>query len=86
VEGKHVVSRIPQPLQIHRTRFIKKVGNQQELFLLSISKKKIVKFSLKKIHVQLFSEFTTILHVHHDITTGGEQEHIVQESGLSLCS
>jgi hypothetical protein len=38
VENKHVVSRIPQPLQIHSTRFIKKVGNQQELFLLRISK------------------------------------------------
>jgi hypothetical protein len=77
VEAKHVVSRIPQPLQIHSTRFIKKVGNQQELFLLRISKKKIQKISsLKKkctctaraLHVQLCSEFTVLVHVHHGIT------------------
>ncbi len=43
-----VSCRIPQPFQIHITRFIKKVDfiNQPELFLLSISKKKLKK--LKK--------------------------------------
>jgi hypothetical protein len=78
VEAKHVVSRIPQPLQIHSTRFIKKVGNQQELFLLRIIKKKIFffKFFFEKkctctaraLHVQLCSEFTALVHVHHGIT------------------
>jgi hypothetical protein len=38
-ESEHF-SRIPQPFQIHSTRFIKKVGTQQELFLLRFFKKK----------------------------------------------
>ncbi len=80
MEAKHVVSRIPQPLEIHSTRFIKKVGNQPELFLLRISKKKPIfskkKFFWKKkctstaraLHVQLCSEFTALVHVYHGIT------------------
>ena len=79
MEAKHVVYRMPQPLQIHSTRFIKKVGNQQELFLLRISKKnhffKKSFFFEKKctctelaLHVQLCSEFTALVHVHHGIT------------------
>ena len=49
--------------------------NEQELFMLRISKKKI--FFLKKsflkknaraLHVQLCSEFTALVHVHHGIT------------------
>ena len=82
MEAKHVVSRIPQPLQIHSTRFIKKVGNQQELFLLRISTKKniflkkiiFLKKNARALHVQLCSEFTALVHVHHGITavdTGG---------------
>ncbi len=90
MEAKHVVSRIPQPFQIHSTRFIKKVGNQQELFLLRISKKKIFFlkniFFSKKMHVhcmctdvQLCSEFTALVHVHHGITGGKGRWEWVEE-------
>ncbi len=41
--------------------------NQQEFFLLSISKKKTQK-NERALHVQLCSDFTTLLHVHHGIT------------------
>jgi hypothetical protein len=45
--------------------------NQQELFLLSISKKKLNYFFKKNaraLQVQLCSEFTALLYVYHGIT------------------
>jgi hypothetical protein len=47
--------------------------NQQEFFLLSISKKKELEYiffqkNARGLHVQLCSEFTALLHVHHVIT------------------
>ncbi len=78
MEVKHIVFRIPHD----RFRYIEHISlrkwvfiNQEELFLLSISKKLV--FFLKKNctcstrapHVQLYSEFTAILHVYTACTT-----------------
>ena len=44
--------------------------NEQELFMLRISKKKIIFFkkNARAVHVQLYSEFNALVHVHHGIT------------------
>jgi hypothetical protein len=41
--------------------------NQQDLFLLSDSKRKILKKTGRELHVQLCSEFTVVLHLYHGI-------------------